>query len=89
MADVYRMGADFVKVFPASLLGIPYIKVLRAPMSHIPLIAVGGIDCGNMGDFLEAGVVGVGVGSNLVDNNLIENEKWDELTRLARKYSGK
>ena len=40
----YQLGADFVKVFPAGTLGEEYIKAIRAPISHIPLLAVGGID---------------------------------------------
>ncbi len=89
VANAYKAGADLVKVFPASLLGVQYIKAMRAPMSHIPLIAVGGVNDGNIDDFFATGAVGVGVGSNLVDYNYIKNEKWDELSRHASKYAGK
>ena len=89
VANAYKAGADLVKVFPVSQLGVQYIKAMRAPMSHIPLIAVGGVNDGNIEDFFAAGAVGVGVGSNLVDNNYIKNEKWDELSRHASKYAGK
>ena len=85
--SAYKMGADYVKLFPAGLLGIPYIKAIKAPISHIPLMAVGGIDADNLGDFLATGINGVGVGSSLVNLKLINAGKWDELTELAKKFA--
>ena len=51
IADAHDYGADLVKVFPASILGAAYVKAVRAPLEHIPLIAVGGIDSGNVAEF--------------------------------------
>ena len=85
--SAYKMGADYVKLFPAGLLGIPYIKAIKAPISHIPLMAVGGVSADNLGDFLATGINGVGVGSSLVDLKLINAGKWDELTELAKKFA--
>lgn len=62
---------DAVKVFPAGVLGPDYVKALRAPLSQIPLMAVGGVDECNAAEFLAAGCVGVGVGGNLVRKDLI------------------
>ena len=53
----YDAGADAVKVFPASCLGPGYIKAIRAPLSHIPLMAVGGVNEKNAADFIKAGCV--------------------------------
>lgn len=39
----YIAGADAVKVLPAGVLGTGYIKAVRGPLSHIPLMGVGGI----------------------------------------------
>ena len=85
--SAYKMGADYVKLFPAGLLGIAYIKALKAPISHIPLMAVGGIDADNLHDFLATGINGVGVGSSLVNQKLIKEEKWDELAGIAKKFA--
>ena len=86
-AAAYNMGADYVKLFPAGVLGIPYIKALRAPISHIPMLAVGGINADNLQDFLETGISGVGVGSNLADLQLIKKNRWKALTELARSFA--
>lgn len=82
----HRNGADFVKLFPVSNMGADYVKAVKAPLSHIKLLAVGGINESNMQEYLKAGVCGFGVGSNIVDKALLEQENYDAVTRLAEKY---
>ena len=82
----YEAGADAVKVFPASSLGPGYIKAIRAPLSHIPLMAVGGVNEKNAADFMKAGCVGLGVGGNLVNKEWIKNGEWDKITALAKEF---
>ena len=84
--EAYNAGADAVKVFPVGNLGPGYIKALKAPLSHIPLMAVGGVNDKNAGEFMKAGCVGVGVGGNLVNKEWIENGEWGRITDLARAY---
>ena len=81
-----RAGADFVKLFPATNLGPAYIKAVRAPISHVKLLAVGGIDVDNMPEYLKAGVCGFGVGSCITDKKMIEAEDYESITALAEKY---
>ena len=82
----YEAGADAVKVFPASSLGPGYIKAIRAPLSHIPLMAVGGVNEKNAAEFMKAGCVGLGVGGNLVNKEWIKNGEWDKITALAKEF---
>ena len=77
-------GADAVKVFPAAAVGADYIKAVRAPLSHIPLLAVGGVDEKNAAAFMKAGCVGLGIGGRLVNKEWIESGEWDRITTLAR-----
>ena len=84
--EAYNAGADFVKIFPAAEAGSSYFRAIRGPLSHIPLIAVGGIDTDNARAFLDAGAIGIGIGSNLVDKKLIEKKEYAALTALAQKY---
>lgn len=58
-------GADFVKVFPADTLGPSYIKALRGPLPHAPLMPTGGVTRDNLADWFAAGSVAVGVGGSL------------------------
>ncbi|NLF26973.1 MAG: bifunctional 4-hydroxy-2-oxoglutarate aldolase/2-dehydro-3-deoxy-phosphogluconate aldolase [Clostridiales bacterium] len=82
----YDQGADFVKVFPAAELGPGYIRAIRAPLNHIPLLAVGGVDERNARDFIEAGCAGIGVGGNLVNRAWIQAGEWGKITGLARRF---
>ena len=86
VVSAYRAGADFVKVFPSDTLGLKFIKALRAPLPHIPLIPTGGITTGNIADFLSAGAAAVGIGSNLSRNDLVKAGRLDEITALAEEY---
>ncbi|MEI8199617.1 MAG: bifunctional 4-hydroxy-2-oxoglutarate aldolase/2-dehydro-3-deoxy-phosphogluconate aldolase [Eubacteriales bacterium] len=84
-----NMGADIVKVFPAGDLGAGYIKSVFAPLSHIPMAAVGGVTVDNMCEFLAAGVKCVGIGGNLVSAKLTGSGKFEEITRRAREFCSK
>lgn len=82
----HEAGADAVKLFPAGNLGPAYIKAIRAPLSHIPLLAVGGVDEKNAADFMAAGCCGVGVGGNLVNKDWIAAGEWSKIASLAKEY---
>lgn len=77
-------GASFVKIFPAGSLGPSYVKAVRAPLSHIPLLAVGGVGPENVADFMKVGCVGAGVGGNLTNKEWIASGAWDKITVVAR-----
>ena len=79
-------GADFVKLFPATNLGPSYIKAISAPLSNIKFLAVGGIDENNLNDYLKAGVKGFGIGTNIVNKKLLDENNYDAITELAKKY---
>lgn len=89
IVNASRSGADFVKVFPIDRMGPRYISDLKAPLSHIKLLAVGGIDKDNMVDYLNAGAYGVGVGSAIVNKKLIAEGKFEEITKLAADFCNK
>lgn len=82
----HRSGADFVKLFPVTNLGIGYVKAVKAPLSHIKLLAVGGIDLNNVKEYMSAGVCGFGIGTNIVDKNMIINNDFEGISKLAQKY---
>ena len=79
----WEAGAQFVKLFPAGTLGAGYVKAVRAPLSHIPFLAVGGISPENVADFMRAGCVGAGVGGNLTNKEWIAEGAWDKITAVA------
>ncbi len=82
-----RAGADFIKLFPIDFYGPRYIKTLRAPLSNVKLLAVNGITAENMRSYLDAGAVGVGVGSGIANKQLIEKGDFAGITALAKAYT--
>jgi len=61
-----KAGAQSLKLFPANVYGPAYIKAIRAVLPpDIPVLAVGGVTPENVGQFLDAGCIGAGLGSDL------------------------
>ena len=83
-AVAWEAGAQFVKLFPAGTLGPAYVKAVRAPLAHIPFLAVGGISPENVADFMKAGCVGAGVGGNLTNKEWIAAGAWDRIAAVAK-----
>ncbi len=86
--SAYNAGADFVKLFPVADLGINYIKAVRAPISHVPMLAVGGVNEKNLQSYLDVGILGAGIGGNLVNKAWIEAGAYEKITELARTMVG-
>ncbi len=89
IVTAHSYGADFVKLFPAGTQGTAYFKAVTAPLNHIRLLAVGGVNEKNIADFLSAGAVGAGVGGNLVNKTWIANGEFDKITALAKEFTEK
>lgn len=79
-------GADFVKLFPVDALGPSYVKALKAPLCHIKMLAVGGVNETNLGAYLKAGASGFGIGSNIVNKKMIAEGDFEGITALARTF---
>lgn len=87
IAAASRYGADFVKIFPVGSMGCNYIKDVKAPLSNVRILAVGGVDENNMQSYFDAGACGIGIGSGIVKKQMIEAEDFDGITRLAMKFT--
>ncbi len=72
----WRAGATMVKLFPAGALGPAYVKAVKAPLGHIPLLPTGGIGLHNLAAFLEAGADGVGIGEPLFARERVLQRDW-------------
>lgn len=83
----WDLGADAIKIFPASLGGAPYIKSLKAPLPNIPLIPTGGVDERTVGDFFRAGAFAVGVGGALFDLKRLKAKDYAGMTEVAKRFT--
>ena len=87
IVNAYNAGADVIKLFPSDTMGIPYIKAVRAPLRHIPMLAVGGVSVNNLAEVLATGVWGVGIGSGVVRHDLLAKDDYAGITALAKQYT--
>lgn len=85
-ANAHRYGADFLKLFPMSEMNPSYLKAISTPLSHVRFLAVGGVTVDNLAEFFDAGAVGIGVATAIVNKKLIVAENYDGITELARDY---
>ena len=82
--EIYRaweLGASAVKVFPATQLGVQYIRDVAAPLDKVKLLPTGGVSKDNIRAFFEAGAMGVGMGSSLFYKEFVEQHDFDGLKR--------
>ena len=79
-------GGEIIKVFPATA-GAAYLKDIRGPLPHIPLMPTGGVQLDNIAEFQKAGAVAFGIGSALVNTSgPFDETRLAELTEKAKRY---
>ncbi|MBI3976610.1 MAG: bifunctional 4-hydroxy-2-oxoglutarate aldolase/2-dehydro-3-deoxy-phosphogluconate aldolase [Chloroflexi bacterium] len=82
----WEVGADLVKVFPATTFGPGYLRDVLAPLPQVRLVPTGGVSLANAAEFIRAGAVALGVGSQLVDRRAVAAGRFDEITERARRF---
>ena len=81
-----EMGANLVKLFPASSLGPSYIKAIRGPLPEARIVPTGGVNLQNAGEFIRAGAAALAVGGELVNNAIVERGEFTKITDTARQF---
>ena len=82
----WEAGADLVKVFPIAQVGGPaYIRAVRGPLPHIPLVPTGGVNVQNAGEFIRAGAAAA-AGGELVDKKAVAAKKYSVIAENARNF---
>lgn len=82
----FSSGGDVIKLFPADDLGYHYIRNITAPLSHIPIMATGGVNPETIPLFLEAGAAVLSAGISIVNRQLVQDKNYNEITRRARAH---
>ena len=89
VAAAWRSGADFVKVFPCTLVGgDKYIKALHTALPQIPLIAAGGVNQQTAASFIISGAAAIGVGTELIPTEAIARRQPQRIRELALRFVG-
>lgn len=84
----WKAGADFVKIFPcAQVGGDSYIRALKAPFPHVPLIASGGVNQQTALNFVLAGAAALGIGGQLIPKEALQRRQAEQILELARRFT--
>ena len=81
-----EMGADLVKLFPASCVGPSYIKAVRGPLPQARLVPTGGVSLQNAAEFIRAGAAALAVGGELVNSAAVARGDFEAITETARRF---
>lgn len=84
MTTALKAGADIVKLFPGSAVGPSYIKAVKGPLPHANIMPTGGVSYDNLGEWIKAGAVAVGAGSNLT--HPFEGATSADITKTAANF---
>lgn len=84
MVRANQLGAEYIKLFPASVTTLKTIKEIKVPLNHLELICFGGVSAENISEVLAAGVSGVGMASCVLDKTALANKDYAKITQLAK-----
>lgn len=82
--EAHQLGAQAIKIFPATALGPNFIKDIKAPMPFLNIIPTGGINKDNIVSYFHAGALAVGLGSSLVNKEMVESNNFNQITLRAK-----
>ena len=81
-----KFGLEVLKFFPAEQSGgLAKIKAMSAPFPMFKVMPTGGISLNNLKEYISCPVIAACGGSYMVTADLIDNQKWDEITDLCKK----
>ena len=84
VVECMECGVDIIKLFPGELFGPAFIKAVRGPLPHAKLMPTGGVNLDNAADWIKAGAVAIGVGSNLTKG--AKTGDYDSIYETGLKY---
>lgn len=85
MEEAYRLGADFVKLFPAPANIEQYVKALLGPLPHLKIFPTAGVNLNNMLDILRAGASGLGFTDSLFKAEDLMKRNYNVIELRAKK----
>lgn len=84
MIKAMESGVDIIKLFPGSAFGPSYVKAVKGPLPQANIMPTGGVSLDNVHEWIKAGVVAVGVGSELTGP--AKKGDYEQVTKLAEQF---
>ncbi|MEB8265185.1 bifunctional 2-keto-4-hydroxyglutarate aldolase/2-keto-3-deoxy-6-phosphogluconate aldolase [Mammaliicoccus sciuri] len=82
--EALRYGSDLIKLFPGGQLGAGFIKDIKGPVPNVELMPSGGVNLGNISDWIEKGSFAVGIGGDLTKE--FTGNNFEVISEKAQKY---
>jgi len=80
-----KFGLEVLKFFPAEQSGgLAKIKAMSAPFPQFRVMPTGGVSLKNLAEYIKSPIIAACGGSYMVTADLIDNQKWDEITALCK-----
>jgi len=85
IAKAEEMGAEIIKLFPGNIYGPEFVKAIKGPQPWTSIMPTGGVstDPQNLSAWFKSGVVCVGMGSQLISNEVLANKDFDGLKKTV------
>ncbi|WP_135557194.1 bifunctional 2-keto-4-hydroxyglutarate aldolase/2-keto-3-deoxy-6-phosphogluconate aldolase [Paenibacillus cymbidii] len=80
-----ELGVDIVKLFPGNLYSPAMIKAIKGPLPQANIMPTGGVSLANLGEWIKAGAVAVGIGSDLT-SEAVKTGDYSHVARKAEQY---
>lgn len=84
IVNATSIGADYVKIFPASSVGPGYIKAVKEALGDVGIMVTGGINLENVGEYINAGSSLAGISTALTQNKKVVDR--EEISHMARQF---
>lgn len=83
-----KAGVAMVKIFPCSAVGgAKYLRALRAPFPQLKMMPTGGVNLQTAAEYVRAGAAALGVGTDLVDPQLLQTGQDESVSARARAFA--
>lgn len=80
-----KFGLEVLKFFPAEQSGsLAKVMAMSAPFPMFKIMPTGGVSLKNLAEYIKSPIIAACGGSYMVTADLIDNQKWDEITDLCR-----
>jgi 2-dehydro-3-deoxyphosphogluconate aldolase/(4S)-4-hydroxy-2-oxoglutarate aldolase len=82
-----KAGCRMIKLFPGNILGPGFVEAIQPLFRGLDFLVTGGVDTTkeNIETWFKAGVAGVGLGSKLISQQLMQEKNYTSIESAARK----
>ena len=87
ISEAEELGAEIVKIFPGPAVGGPgFVKAVKGPCPWTSIMPTGGVEPSeeSLGNWFNAGVTCVGMGTALITDKLVKAGDWATLSNNVR-----